>query len=317
MHRRRFIAGLAASGLGLSVARAQPEAAPAPLTLFVPTLANSGLSALGQAIGLCLGENRVATTLTHDPRSGAAGLVPFVSDFAGRDDALILGGYSMIGAAILARLPVNLNNLSPVARLTTEYMVCAVRPDSPIQSLTDLVTRLHHEPASVELCGADLGTADHLLAAMIARRAGIGADRMSYRPFAGGGDAIVAVLQGHEACVVGGLGELQAQLALGQLRALAISAPQRLPGISAPTFLEQGMAIELSNWRGVFAPPGVAARELDRLIALTSLMVSGGAWKATLFRYNWTGDYLAGPAFDSFVQSEIARVRAMLAELGL
>lgn len=305
------------SGLGLSVARAQPEAAAERLTLFVPSLENSGLSALARAIGLCLSENRIPTILAHDPRGGPVGLLRFVDDFPGEDDALLVGSYSIIGSALLAGLAVNLNDLTPVARLTTEYMVCAVRPDSPIQSLTDLATRLHHEPSSVELCGAELGSTDHVLAALIARRSGIGADALLYRPFAGGGGALAAVLQGRGTCLLGGLSELQAQLALGQLRALAISAPQRLPGISAPTFLEQGMGIELSNWRGVFAPPGVTERERDRLTELTSLMVSGGAWKATLFRYNWTGDYLAGPAFGSFVQGEIAHVRAMLTELKL
>lgn len=45
----------------------------------------------------------------------------------------------------------------------------------------------------------------------------------------------------------------------GRVRALALSAPERIPGINVPTARGQGVDAELVNWRGVFAPAGLDA----------------------------------------------------------
>ena len=326
MHRRRFIAGLAAGCLGLPAAYGQSEngtratdksGAGEPLTLFVPGPENGGLAALGRSMATSLDAEGFASTLAFDPRGSGAGIRSFADRFSSRGNALMTGSFGMIGASILARLPLTLDNLTPVARLTTEYAVAAVRPDSPYVSLRSFLTALKTDPAAILFGGGTMGTVDHILAAMIARQAGLKAGQLRYKSIIGGTGAIDALLQGEFTCVLGGLSELQPRLALGQLKALAVSAPQRLPGIAIPTFLEQGAPIELANWRGVFAPPGIDAPQLAHLTALTDRMVTGATWKAMLFRYNWTGDYLAGADFGAFVRSETSRVRVLLAELGL
>ncbi|MCK0206565.1 hypothetical protein MWN33_00780 [Starkeya koreensis] len=324
MHRRRFIAGLAASSLGLSMARASTdqgapaaESAGVPLTILLPVPDGGGLGRLGHRLADCLGNTEVASLVTEGQPSAPHAITRFIDDFSRRGDVVLLAGASLIGAAIAVRQATSLADLTPVARLTTEYIGCAVRPDSPFATLADLVAAMRETPDRVSFCGGSRGSFDYILAAMINRHAGLPARQLRYRSFIGGVGTIDAVLAGTQSCACGGVGELQDHLAAGRIRLLGLAAPQRLPGLPAATLIEQGLDISLANWRGVFAPPGIAGPALDRLIARMDATVGGGDWRATLYRYNWTGDYLAGEAFGAFVREDTQRLRALLSQFGL
>ena len=316
MHRRQFIAGLAAGCLPLKAAQGRvtgPAGAGGRLTLFSPAPEGAGWSTLARALASSLRETDIEPILVYEPHGAASGLRRFLRDYAGRSEALMVSGASLIVRALMERLSSSIDDLIPVARLTTEYLAVAVRPDQPYYSLAEFLNAMATAPSGVRFCGGNIGTMDHLLASMIARKARIGAFR--YNPYLGGTGSIEATLRGSEMLVVGGLSELQPHLALGQLRALAVSSPQRLPGSGVPTLIEQGLDIELSNWRGVFAVPRLPPAEARRLVALTDRIVAGTDWKATLFRYNWIGDYLPGAAFGAFLREETARMRTVLNEL--
>lgn len=324
MHRRRFIAGLAASSLGLAMAgrttshaQTGAEENPERLTLLLPVPEGGGLARLGRSLADCLGGTEVASIFSEAQPNAPSTITRFIDDFARRGDVVMLAGSSLIGATIAARQATGLADLAPVARLTTEYIGCAVRPDSPFDTLAELVDAMREMPDYVSFCGGSRGSFDYILAAMINRHAGQPARQLRYRSYVGGIGAINAVLAGKESCVCAGLGELQDHLAARQIRLLGLAAPQRLPGVPAATLVEQGLDISLSNWRGVFAPPDISQAALDRLIGRLDATVGGGAWRAMLYRYNWTGDYLPGEAFGSFVREDTTRLRTLLSEFGL
>jgi putative tricarboxylic transport membrane protein len=118
-------------------------------------------------------------------------------------------------------------------------------------------------------------------------------------------------------CGISGYGEFAEQIKAGKLRALAISADKRQAGIDIATLKEQGMDVELFNWRGVFGAPGISADKQAALIGLVDRMVSAPAWKAELQKKNWSGIYLKGGEFGKYVESEISRITAILKDLGL
>jgi len=138
---------------------------------------------------------------------------------------------------------------------------------------------------------------------------------VNYVAFSGGGEALAAVLGGQVTAGVSGYGEFAQSIAAGQLRALATSAPAREPGLDAPTLREAGVPLDLANWRGVVAPPGISAAEQNALTARVRAMVASNAWKDTLRRTGWSDLYSDGPAFRQFLLAEQSRVMAVIARL--
>ena len=107
------------------------------------------------------------------------------------------------------------------------------------------------------------------------------------------------------------------QIQSGALRAIAISAPERIPGVDIPTLKEQGSDVSLSNWRGVFGAPELDDAKKQALIEMVDKMVESDGWKKTLTEKGWMDLHLSGDAFAVFLKEENARVADTLKSIGL
>jgi putative tricarboxylic transport membrane protein len=103
----------------------------------------------------------------------------------------------------------------------------------------------------------------------------------------------------------------------GKLRALAISAGSRAAGVDAPTLKEQGIDVELFNWRGVFAPPGITDAQRTALTSMIETMAGSAAWKEELAKRDWLGILMTGKAYEDYIVSENKRIEAILKSIGL
>ena len=98
----------------------------------------------------------------------------------------------------------------------------------------------------------------------------------------------------------------------GNLRPLAISSEERLPGVDIPTFLEQGVDLSLANWRGVAAAPGITGEQRADLVSMIERMHGSEEWRAVLEKNSWIDMYLTGPELDTFLEREHIRVTGVL-----
>ena len=103
----------------------------------------------------------------------------------------------------------------------------------------------------------------------------------------------------------------------GKLRALAISSDKRVAGLDVPTLKEQGIDVELFNWRGVFAPPGISEADRKKLGDVVEAMVKSQPWREELTKRDWTDIFLAGDAFGKYIETETQRIEAILRAVGL
>ena len=188
---------------------------------------------------------------------GTIGLAQFVNQSNGNPEALIVGGYVMVGAILTNASPVDLTMVTPIARLTGELVAIAVPAASDIQTMDDLVAKLKADPGAVSWGGGSAGGADHITAALIAKAVGVDPTKVNYIAFSGGGEALAAILGGQVTVGVSGLGEFASQIDAGALRLLAVSTAERVPGVDAPTLTEAGVDVALQNWRMVAAAPGI------------------------------------------------------------
>jgi putative tricarboxylic transport membrane protein len=248
---------------------------------------------------------------------GSVGIAQFVNGAKGDGNQMMVNGFVMVGALAMNKSPVTLDQVTPIARLTGEYEVIVVPASSDIQSLSDLVAKFKADPGAVSWGGGSAGGTDHILAGLIAQAVGVEGAKVNYVPFSGGGEALAAVLGGHVTAGVSGYSEWAGQIQSGDLRALALSADQRVSGIDVPTLKEQGVDVGLANWRAVVAPPGITDEQKKVLVSAIDDMAKTEAWKKTLADKQWLDLYLSGDAFAKFLGEENARITTTLTQIGL
>jgi len=297
-------------------ALAEAEAAKADvLTIVAPAAPGGGWDQTARVMQQTLGHVEPGLSVQVENVAGAAGtigLARFVSAERGNPEALLVTGLVMVSAIVTNDSPVTLAETTPIARLTGEYEVIVVPAASRWRSLGELVEAFTLSPASIAWGGGSAGGTDDLLVRLIASEVGVPPSQANYIAFPGGGAALAALLGGQVTAGVSGYGEFAGQIEAGTLRLLAVSSPARVPGIDAPTLREQGIALDLSNWRGVVAPPGLTETERAQLTARIERMAASAEWKAVLAKNGWADLFLSGPAFRQFLLAEQHRIEQVI-----
>jgi putative tricarboxylic transport membrane protein len=248
---------------------------------------------------------------------GTIGLSQLSSKESGDAKVLMVMGLVMVGAILTNQSPATLAQTTPIARLTGEFEVVVVPASSEFKTMADLVTKLKAETGAVSFGGGSAGGTDHILSGLITKAAGADVAQLNYIPYSGGGEALAAILGGHVSAGISSLSEWEGQIKSGELRVLAISSGSRLDGVEAPTLKEQGLDIELANWRGVIAPPGIDDAGKAALLDLISQVHGSAEWKKILADKKWTDLYLAGDEFAALVEEENKRTTEVLKGIGL
>jgi putative tricarboxylic transport membrane protein len=262
----------------------------------------------------------VADSVTYTNKGGAAGalgLAQFVNASKGDPDALMVMGAVMLGGIITGKPPVNLSQATPIARLISEYNVYVLPANSPFKTMADVIAQLKKDPGSVKWGGGSRGSTEHIAACMIAREVGVDPARINYVAFRGGGEATAAILGGNVTVGGSGYSEFQEYIKAGKMRPIAVTSPQRLKGIAIPTLKEQGINVELGNWRGVYAAPGITAAQRKGLTDMVLKAVKTRAWQEALEKNDWTPALMSGPEFEQFVDNEFAMLRATMVKAGM
>lgn len=321
LNRREFLATTAAGAVlaGLPFSGALAQDAP-QLSLFVPAAPGGGWDQTARTMDQVLrAENLISgSQITNvGGAGGTVGLPQFISQWNGKGNSLMVGGMVMVGAIIANKSANTLAEVTPIARLTGEFEALVVPAASPFQTAQDFVAALKADPTKVPVAGGSAGGSDHILFGLIAKTVGVPATSLSYVPFAGGGEALAALLGNQVAAGISGYGEFAEQVKAGALRLLAISSGTRQDGIEAPTMKEAGIDVELFNWRGCFAPPGVSDADKAAMITLVEKMATSAAWAEECKKRNWTQILLTGDDYKKFLEEDTARITAILKDLGL
>lgn len=320
MDRRQFmvstgIAALVAAAPGLAFGREIDK-----LEIFVPAAPGGGWDQTARVMDVVLrGEGLIGSSRITNMggAGGTIGLPKFINQHSGDGDALMTGGMVMIGAIITNKSAVTLSGVTPIARLTGEYLVVVVPAASPLRTMGDLVHALKTNVGAVSWAGGSAGGSDHILAGLIAKAVGVDPVKVSYVAYAGGGEAMAALLGNQVTCGVSGWGEFSEQVLAGKLRVLGISAPERVAGIDAPSLKEQGLDVELLNWRGIFGGPNLSEKQRAKLIDLMTKMDASAKWQDELKTRSWTRLFLSGDAFAAYLEEDTQRIRGILKDLGL
>jgi putative tricarboxylic transport membrane protein len=306
---------VAAALVGASSASAQME-----LKIMAPAAPGGGWDQTARSMQQALMESGAAKSVqvTNIPGAGGTiGIAQFVNGAKGDGNQLMVNGFVMVGAILLNKAPVTLDQVTPIARLTQETQVIVVPANSPHKTAKDLAEAVKKDIAKVTFAGGSAGGVDHIMAALFAAAAGADASKINYVPFSGGGESLAAIMGGKVTAGISGYGEYEGQIKAGKLRAIGVTSPERMAGVDVPTFKEQGIDLVLTNWRSVVAPPGITDAQKKALVDTIEKMVKSESWKTVLKQKGWDDAYLAGDEFAAFLKQEQTRVAAVLKSVGL
>jgi putative tricarboxylic transport membrane protein len=183
--------------------------------------------------------------------------------------------------------------------------------------MKDVVEQMKKDPGSVKWGGGSKGSIDHISVAMIARATGADVAKINYVPFKGGGEVTAAVLGGHITVGTSGYAELEEFIRTGKMRAIGYTAPSRQKGVEVPTLKEQGIDVEIGNWRGVYGASGITPEQRKALTEAVVKATRTKSWAETLQNNRWSQSLLTGDEFAKFVDEEHARLRALMSKLGM
>ncbi len=220
---------------------------------------------------------------------------------------------------IVGTTNLNYTDVTPVARVMTEYLVWAVRADSPYKTAKDILDRAKANPASIVFGVGTFPGNDHMNILRAAMAYGIDGKKVQVVAYKSSAEATIQVLGGHAPVVSSGLSELLEHARAGKVRLVAISAPSPLSGelASVPTWRSMGIDIAILHWRGLFGPPGMPTEAVKYWEQTVGRLMKTDAWMKAQNRHLWFDAYADSATFRRDMEQESRQYAEVLTELGM
>jgi putative tricarboxylic transport membrane protein len=294
-----------------------------PLEIVAPANPGGGFDALARAISRSLDTEKLypmPNAVTNKPGAGGAIGFAYMQMKAKDDYTLTVFSPPLIIGSINGTYPAKYSELTPIAKLITDYQIFLVKADSPYKTFKDLMAAVKANPSAVKFAGGSAaGNMDHLAFCKVAKAAGVDPSKLVYVAFSGGGEAMTTLLGGNVAFVSTGVGEALPQIQAGTVRALAITSTERRGGplASIPTVKEQGVNATYEVWRGVFGTPGMSKEAQAFWVKTLKTMVATKSWEDSASKMQWVNAYADSASFSKFLEQEYKSYEELMKNLGL
>jgi len=269
MQRRHFTAAaLGAALLPQARAQAWPER---PIKVLQGFAAGGNADTIARLVGTEVGK-ALGQAVVIESVAGAGGTLASAAVARALPDGYTLllatGGHAVAGA-LYEKLPYQtLASFQMVSTITFFPFLLVTTPDAKLRNLGDLLAAARSAPNGVAYGTAGVGSTHHLAGELLAKMAGL---NLLHVPFRGDSASVTALLSGEIPFVIAPPTAVLGQLKAGKLRALAVTGPQRWPGMpDVPTVAEQGVpGYDVRSWAGWMLPAGTPQHIVERLQAET------------------------------------------------
>jgi len=258
--------------------------------------------------------------LTNIAGRGGGNAWDYLADQPGDPHILAINSPTIITNRLLGESTLDFAALTPLANLYTEYLVFVVRPNAAPASARQLLAQLKSDPAAIRIAFATaIGNMNHMALARITKQAGGDVKALRTDVFDSARYAVAQVVEGRADLADITATSAVPELDSGALRAIAVSAPERMSGPFAdvPTWGENGIDCVVGTWRGVIGTSGMTAPQIAFWENALLTTVRGEPWRAELARHHWVDTYLSAAATRDFLDRELGAMKSALAALGL
>jgi tripartite-type tricarboxylate transporter receptor subunit TctC len=202
----------------------------------------------------------------------------------------------------------------PVARVSVETPVLAVRADAPWKTLKELVDYAKSNPGKVRIGNSGAGSHTHFASSALFLTGGA---KVIDVPF-GEGQAVVNLLGSRIEGIVQLPAAVVAHVKSGDLRVLAVLGSKRDPIFpDVPAASEVGYKVALDMWRGIAVPKGVPKPVIAKLQDAIKGTVESPAFRDAGKSIGFMPAYLPASEFGKLIASDDAKLASVMVELGM
>jgi putative tricarboxylic transport membrane protein len=289
---------------------------------LIPGGAGGGWDSTARGVGEALARSEIIEVASYENLSGGGGsraLSHLIETAERQQNTLMISSSPIILRSLRNIYPQSYHDVVPVASVVVDYGAFVVRNDSPYKNWQDVMDDFLENPRGVNVAGgSSRASMDHIVAALAFNKSGVNAKQLKYIPYNAGGHAMVGLLSGETQLLSTGLSEAIALADQGEVRILAMTAPERLDRVpNIPTLAEQGVSAVFSNWRGFFAAPGTTAVQLANFEMVLAELYETDEWNVIRENRGWTNFFVVGEEFSAFLDQQEQDMSELLRELDL
>ena len=302
LSRRHLLALLGTSPL---LAQAQTNA-PVRILVGAPaggttdTMARALAQEMGKALGRTVvvenkpgaGGNIAAETVARAPADGNTLLMSFTSH--------------AINASLYPSLPFDPErDFTPLTLVSSATAMLVAHPSLPANDLRSLIALAKARPGRLNFAIGGVGSSIHLAGEAFKMMAGVYIVNIPYR---GTAPAVQDVLAGQVELMFANVGNVQAHVRAGKLKALGVTSAHRLPAFpDVPAIAEVLPGYESSAWFGLFGPGRMAPELAQRVSDAARQAIASPEVRRRIEAESATPVGNSPQEFAAFVHSEIGR----------
>jgi len=298
---RRLMALVFAAPLGLSLCGVgQAQTYPAKnVELILPYAAGGGVDAMARAFA------REATRITGQNwivvnRDGAGGVVGFTALARAPSDGYTLAfspASPLVNSPfVMKEMPFRNEQIEPLCQIFENVFAIAVRPDSPIKSMEDLVARARANPGKLSYGHAGAGSVPHMSVGALEKALGVRFNAIAYR---GDGPMLPQLIGGELDFGAPALSSIGGK----NLRVLAVLSDKRSPAApEAPAVTQLGYPAVTPGLNGLYAPAGLPRPLVEQLQSICQKVVESEGFGKAAQGMQQTPAYLNAPQFKARIE---------------
>jgi tripartite-type tricarboxylate transporter receptor subunit TctC len=219
--------------------------------------------------------------------------------------------------AFVPDMPFNLSHdFMPLIKVAVSYNVLVVNPNLPVYSVSDLVALLKSKPDRLTFSSGGYGTPAHLIGELFEQRTGTHAIHVPYQQFP---QAIGDLISGTNQFMFVAMLPVVDLIKSGKLRALAVTAPKRVPTLAdVPSIAEEGYPdLVVEDWTGFDVKAGTPSDVVNTLNTAINTALTKPNVRAALGNLGAVPAGGTPDAFGDFVKSEMSHWAQVVKDSGI
>jgi putative tricarboxylic transport membrane protein len=294
-----------------------------PIEIIAPSAPGGGTDLTARLIQRIIQDRQVldvSAAVVNKSGGGGAVSLTYLKQHSGDAHFVHIASAVLLTNHISGRSTFSYTDFTPIAMLNSEYVTLAVRTDSPLQNMKEVMARLGKDPGALSFAvGTSLGGANHVAAAVVARAAGADPRKLRTVVFKSSAESAVAALGGHVDVMASSASLVLPHARSGAMRIVAVAAPRRLAGALAavPTLKEQGVDAVVDNFHVMIGPAGMSAAQIAWWDQLAARVAQTDEWKKDREASLVESTYMNSRDTRKYLDAEYAELKGILTEAGL